>query len=147
MIYLDTSAFIKLYFLEQGSEFVQSCVVDQDEPLPVWELLRAEFMNACRLKVFWKDISEPDADRLIASFDDRLKRGQYFVPEIDRSELMEQFRSMSIRTARLGCRTLDILHVACASQLKVDSFVSYDERQRALAKEYGMHILPASQNK
>jgi len=121
--------------------------VAQDEPLPVWELLRAEFMNACRLKVFWKDISEPDADRLIASFDDRLKRGQYFVPEIDRSALMSSFRHMSFSTARLGCRTLDILHVACAGQLNATAFLSYDERQRALAKEYEMHILPAPQNK
>ncbi len=146
MIYLDTSAFIKLYFLEEGSEFVQSCVVAQDEPLPVWELLRAEFMNACRLKVFWKDISDADADRLIADFYDRLRRGQYFVPDIDRSELMSQFRSMSIRTARLGCRTLDILHVACASQMNVSSFVSYDERQRSLAAECGMRVLPTLQN-
>ncbi len=29
VIYLDTSAFIKLYFLEDGSDYVQRCVTSQ----------------------------------------------------------------------------------------------------------------------
>ncbi len=42
MLYLDTSAFLKLYIREAGSEQVQSMVVSQFEPLPVWEILEME---------------------------------------------------------------------------------------------------------
>jgi len=55
---------------------------------------------------------------------------------------MSTFCNLSRSTLRLGCRTLDILHVACAIQLKVVSFVSYDERQRSLADEEGLRVLP-----
>jgi predicted nucleic acid-binding protein len=52
VIYPDTSALVKLYVLEAGSEFVQSCLSEQDDPLPVWELQEAELANALHLKVF-----------------------------------------------------------------------------------------------
>ena len=142
MIYLDTSAFIKLYFLEKGSELVQQYVIDQDEPLPVWELLEAEFVNACRLKAFWKDITPAQAERQVQLFAQRQRRGLYFVPELDRGALMSIFRTYSGQTPRYGCRTMDILHVACAKLLEVSCFVSFDDRQRALAANVGLSIMP-----
>ncbi len=48
MIYLDTSAFIKLYLHEEGSEEVHGVVVAQTYPLPVWHFLEIEFVNALR---------------------------------------------------------------------------------------------------
>ena len=39
---------------------------------------------------------------------------------------------------RLGVRTLDSLHVACAFELKAESFWTFDERQRKLAKAIGL---------
>ena len=142
MIYLDTSAFIKLYFLEKGSPYVQSCVASQDEPLPIWDLLEAEVTNACRLKAFWGDITPTQADEQLALFQQRVRRGQYFLAEIDRSALMGSFRELSAQTPQLGCRTIDILHVACAMQLAPERFISYDERQRNLAKNAGLTVLP-----
>jgi predicted nucleic acid-binding protein len=39
---------------------------------------------------------------------------------------------------KLGMRTLDTLHVACAMELKVERFWTFDERQAKLAKAQGM---------
>jgi predicted nucleic acid-binding protein len=39
---------------------------------------------------------------------------------------------------RLGVRTLDTLHVACALQLKAERFWTFDERQAKLAKAVGL---------
>ena len=39
---------------------------------------------------------------------------------------------------KLGMRTLDTLHVACALELKADRFWTFDERQAKLAKAAGM---------
>jgi len=42
--------------------------------------------------------------------------------------------------AKFGMRTLDTLHVACALELKVERFWTFDERQEKLAKAQGMKI-------
>jgi predicted nucleic acid-binding protein len=41
---------------------------------------------------------------------------------------------------KLGIRTLDSLHVACALELKAERFWTFDERQAKLAKAVGMKI-------
>jgi predicted nucleic acid-binding protein len=41
---------------------------------------------------------------------------------------------------KLGVRTLDSLHVACALELKADRFWTFDERQAKLAKAEGLKI-------
>jgi predicted nucleic acid-binding protein len=142
VIYLDTSAFLKLYIREAGSEFVQEIVTSQDDPLPVWDLLQAEVINALRLKVFWQDIRVDEANRLIKLFDERLQRGQYFVPEVDRHVLLSDSRSLGEHTPQTGCRTMDILHVACALQTRPVHFLSFDGRQRDLATLAGLAVLP-----
>lgn len=144
MIYLDTSAFIKLYIREAGSEQVNELVTQQDDPLPVWDLLEAELTNALRLKVFWKELSIEDSDRLIDLFHQRKRKGLYHVPELDRITLMDVFTKLTEQTPELGCRTFDILHVACAMQLRPLIFASYDQRQRTLAKRAGLALFPES---
>jgi predicted nucleic acid-binding protein len=141
VIYLDTSALLKLYIREKGSEFVQTQVMSQDLPLPIWELQLAEFINALRLKTFWGEIDNDQADGLLALFDERMERGQYYVPEIDRDRLMTTFRALSRETERIGCRTMDVYHVACAVQLGPQHFISFDERQRTLATSAGLNVV------
>ncbi|MFP4377328.1 MAG: type II toxin-antitoxin system VapC family toxin [Spirochaetales bacterium] len=145
MIYLDTSAFLKLYILEDGSEIVDGVVRDQSDPLPVWDLLRAELTNALRLKEFWGELSHGEADRLLASFNDRLRRGQYWAPELDQVALLAEFTKLSSHTVEIGCRTMDIFHVACALQLAPDHFVSFDKRQRLLAELAGLQVFPSTE--
>ena len=101
MIYLDTSALLKLYIHEAHSEAVQEWVESQDDPLPVWDLQQMELKNALRLKVFWGDLSATQADRLIQLFEQRLRRGQYYYPDIDRAELHAAFHDLSRETMRL----------------------------------------------
>lgn len=142
MLYLDTSSLLKLYIFEPGSEFVQSRVTSQDQPLPIWEIQRAELTNALRLKVFWKEITLDQADTQIALFENRFKRGFYAFPQIDRSSLMECLLRLGAETPRLGCRTLDIFHVACALQIGATEFLSFDQRQNALASYAGLYLSP-----
>lgn len=138
MLYLDTSALLKLYVREAGSEFVDQLVCGQDEPLPIWEIQEMEFLNALRLKVFWKDLELAEADALSKHFQQRKARGLYYMPELSRPAVLENFRELSLRTPELGCRTMDILHVACAICLNADHFVTFDRRQAELAQERGL---------
>lgn len=142
MLYLDTSAFLKLYIREKGSEQVQAMVAGQPEPLPVWEILEMELSNALNLKVFQGELEESESARQYSLFRKRKTNGLYFLPELRRAELMFDFRRLSGSTSRLGCRTMDILHVACALQLQADVFLTFDLRQRALARTTGAFDVP-----
>lgn len=142
MLYLDTSALLKLYIRESGSDEVQARIASQDQPLPIWEIQQAELVNALRLKVFWNEISADQADVQIELLHSRFKRGLYTFPEIDRNSLMKHFLSLSNETPRSGCRTMDIFHVACALEIAATEFLSFDQRQRALASHAGLAIAP-----
>ena len=140
MLYLDTSALLKLYLKERGSAETQRLVAGQRHPLPVWEIQQMEFVNALRLKVFWKDLSPADADRQIDLFKDRRRRGLYYHPEIDRLELAENFERLSRETVRHGGRTFDVLHVACALVLGARQFVTFDTKQSLVACQAGLDV-------
>lgn len=44
-------------------------------------------------------------------------------------------------TPRLGTRSLDVLHVACALELKLRHFLSLDERQQKLVRAVGLKLV------
>lgn len=45
-------------------------------------------------------------------------------------------------SARLGTRSLDLMHVAAALLLNAGTFLSFDEPQRKAAKAEGLKVLP-----
>lgn len=137
MIYLDTSAFVKLYLAEDGSDEVHRLVVAQREPLPVWSFLELEFLNALRFKVFLAELQSGDVERIISLYLERKRGGQYFAPYLDPIALYELSLQMTVRTPTLGCRALDILHVAAARLCDAAMFVTADKRQAALAEAEG----------
>lgn len=58
---------------------------------------------------------------------------------LDFSRVFERASELSARYAsKLLCRSLDVLHVASALELRIERFVSADDRQIALARECGL---------
>jgi predicted nucleic acid-binding protein len=47
-------------------------------------------------------------------------------------------------TPKLGCRSLDVLHVASAIELNLRYFVTFDLRQQQLAKAVGLKLIVPS---
>lgn len=137
MIYLDTSAFIKLYLKEEGTEEVHGIVVAQQEPLPVWNFLELEFLNAVRFKAFLAEMSLEDVERVVSLYFERKRSGQYFAPLLDPIALHELALQMTRRTPTIGCRALDILHVAAARLCAATLLVTADKRQAVLAEAEG----------
>lgn len=140
MVYLDTSAFLKLYVRERESEWVQATIAAQHDPLPIWEILEMEFQNALFLKVFWGDLKQSEAKHQLSLFQGRKTKGFYFFPTLNRAELLEEFRRLSEYTPTSGCRTMDVLHVAFASLIQPDRFITFDDRQARLAKMANLTI-------
>ena len=138
MLYLDTSAFIKLYLVETGSEEVHRLVASQPDPLPLWYLTEVEFSNTVRFKVFLTEMKSAAAEQIISLFLDRKGKGQYFAPALDPVILQELSLRLTMRTPQIGCRALDVLHVAAARLCEADLFVTADKRQAKLAETEGL---------
>ncbi len=138
-IYLDTSALIKLYIIEDGSELVDNIISDNAAPLPVWDLHIIEFHNALKLKVFRDELNEKEALHLSILFNERKKAGIYYSPELDRRDHTDLCLTYTDFSAEIGCRSLDIMHVAAASLFKADRFLTFDGRQAELAEKVGLN--------
>lgn len=72
-----------------------------------------------------------------------LSSGLLRCPDLDWPAIWRSCRELSDRFAlATGCRTLDALHVATALILGVRVFVTFDVRQRELAREAGLKVRP-----
>ncbi len=138
-IYLDTSALIKLYIIENGSVLINEITAKNAAPLPVWALHIIEFHNALKLKVFREELIAEEAGYLSTLFKERKKAGIYYTPELDREDHTDLCLKYTDFSSKFGCRSLDIMHVAAASLFKVDQFITFDSRQADLAKEVGLN--------
>jgi predicted nucleic acid-binding protein len=101
-------------------------------------LHRAEWFHAIAQHVFRGAITETKAGELHSLFEKDTKTGPW-----REAALPEQAFDLCADLARrygpkLGVRTLDSLHVACALELKADRFWTFDERQAKLAKARGL---------
>ena len=126
VIYVDTSAFIKLYIREDGSEALNSYLLSRNEPLPLWYLHETEFLNALRFKVFLKELKNDAVTKIFELYQSRRKQGIYYQPLLDPVALREKAMALTEHTPELGCRSLDILHVAAALCLQSDIFITFD---------------------
>ena len=55
--------------------------------------------------------------------------------------LREAARLAQAHAAKIGCRSLDILHCALATVVTATAFVSSDTRQIALARAEGLRVV------
>lgn len=140
-IYLDTSAFIKLYIIEQGSVVINKITADNAAPLPIWDLHLIEFQNAIKLKVFRDELTGEEAEYLTALFRERKKAGIYYTMELDREEHTDLCLAYTDFSTQFGCRSLEVMHVAAASLFKVDQFITFDSRQANLARKAGLNTV------
>lgn len=82
----------------------------------------------------------------IASFNEDLAEGRYSEADVLWRRTLRRASELSrIYTPVLGCRSLDLLHVATALELGLRSFVTFDDREQRLARAAGLKtITPTS---
>jgi len=136
-VYADTILVVSLYLLDRHSPEAQRRMASK--PV-VWltSLHRAEWAHAIERHVFQSHLSRREAEQVYADFEaDRAARVWV---EVDLPELAFEVCGQLARrhVARLGGRTLDTLHVACALELKAKQFWTFDERQAKLARAEGL---------
>ncbi len=136
--YADTSFVGSLYLADANSNEAAARIAEVATPLLLSSLGELELINAVQLSVFRKEIGESDLGAALASFHTDVEAGVLAIKPISDAMYLEA-RRLSMRwSAKLGARSLDILQVAAAIVLEVDSFYTFDDRQKKLAKAAGL---------
>ena len=135
--YADTSFLVSLYVPDSNSAAAASEMARLPLPVMMTSLGELELMNAVQLRVFRNQIAALER-RPHASFRADVEAGVLAIRPMSEAMYTEARRLASRWTPRLGTRTLDILHVAAAIVLEADSFHTFDDRQKKLAKAAGL---------
>ncbi|HXC43850.1 MAG TPA: type II toxin-antitoxin system VapC family toxin [Candidatus Dormibacteraeota bacterium] len=138
-IYVDSSFVVSLYLTDVHSAEARRRVQDAPQ-LILTPLHRAEWAHALGQHQFRGTVTAEKVLRahaqLVADEAANLWR-ETPLPE----NAFELCADLARRYApKLGVRTLDSLHVACALELKAARFWTFDERQAKLAKAAGFKI-------
>jgi len=142
IVYADTGFLISLYGSDPNSSAATAIV--QGQPVFILTPLgEAEFANAVELRVFRKQWTALEGGVVHQKFLHHQGAGVFQMEPLS-VEVWQSALTLSRRhTAKLGIRTLDLLHVATVKVLKPDAFYTFDRRQRSLAKAERLRVMPA----
>jgi predicted nucleic acid-binding protein len=138
-IYGDTSFFVSLYVKDAHSTTADQMLRGGERP-PITPLHIAEWTHAIAQQVFRRQMTAAEAGQLHRDFDEDCDARIWQTIAVPDTAL-EVCADLGRRFGpKLGVRTLDSLHVACALQLNTKRFWTFDDRQRKLAKAVGLGI-------
>lgn len=149
MMYADTSFMTSLIVPDALSQQVMGKYFALGRPvLPYSPFHAMEVPNTLCANQFAQSLQlaeklRPQAEAKRLQAEGRLalfiKRGSFLEMHADWDAVMARFATLSSKhTPTLGCRTLDILHVAFAMELHCKHFITCDVRQAALVKAAGL---------
>lgn len=141
--YIDTALFVKSYVLEVDSPEAVRLLEEIGEPFAYSHLHELEIPNAIRLKRFRGEITVAQETAAIRAFVTDVDAGRFQRIDYDLGNVFIRAEKLSRKhSGEIGCRSLDLWHVAAALEGKFATFVSYDARQRKAAELSGLRVLP-----
>jgi predicted nucleic acid-binding protein len=111
-------------------------------PVMVTHHGRVELQNGICLAAHREVITDSVYEAALAALDDDFEQGRYVVTDmLWRATLKRAWDLSRQYTRKLGCRSLDVLHVASALELKCRSFLTFDMRQQQLARGVRLKLI------
>ena len=143
LICCDTSFLFSLYANDAHTEKALAEVTRFGRALHISVLNQYELENAFRLAAFRKILSIANVLNMLADFESDIATGRLILASCNLASVITEARRLSARhTVKQGHRAFDIIHMSAALVLRADLFLSFDERQRKLAKAEGLQVKP-----
>ncbi|HTV42130.1 MAG TPA: type II toxin-antitoxin system VapC family toxin [Candidatus Sulfotelmatobacter sp.] len=138
-VYVDPSALSRLYIHQAGSREMAVWRSKVSGTLAVTHHGRTEVINAICRAAFLGQFDRPGMADALADLSADFAAGHLGQADILwRAALNRAAELSQTHTPKLGTRSLDVLHVACALELKARYFLTFDIRQRQLAAAVGL---------
>jgi len=143
----DTGFLMSLYGRDGNSPPAVALIAKHKPIFFLTEFGEVEFANAVERLLFSRSArahwGRSEAQAVRDRFDQHVNAGVFQLRSVSSEAWQTALRLSREYTAKLGTRTLDILHVAVAMDLQPDLFFTFDKRQWRLAKAVGLRVLPA----
>ncbi len=141
--YADTSLLVSYYVNDSHSVSAQAVLHAITDPLPFTGLHRLEMRNALALGVFRRILSSAQVNAAWSDVERDLQSGRLVPQPVNwRPVYRAAAQWAALHSPRIGCRSLDVLHVSLAKNLYAKEFLTFDDRQKALALALGLAVKP-----
>jgi predicted nucleic acid-binding protein len=141
--YADTSILVSLYSEDATSTEATDVFRETKEPVWLTAFGESEFVNAIELRVFRREITTSEAERILLDFQRDLRAGSVLLRRDIPADSYERALVLSRHhTRQIGCRGMDVIHVAIAVELKASAFLTFDKSQAKLARRAGLTVRP-----
>jgi predicted nucleic acid-binding protein len=138
-IYVDPSALARLFIHQEGSKEMSDWRRRLNGPLSVTHHGRTEIINAIGLAAFRGMTTVEDANAAWQELEQEFIDGNFKQADLLWRAALNRAGNLSWKySAKLGTRSLDVLHVSCALELQMTHLLSFDERQNQLAEAVGI---------
>jgi predicted nucleic acid-binding protein len=141
--YADSSFLVSLYRNDHNQPAAARFMASRAIRVGFSLLNRIELRNALRNLAARGEVSAQERRLAFAQIDDDLDSGLLLHIAVNWTETFRRADDLSEQhAAREGQRTIDLLHLAIALEHEVGIFLSFDRRQRRLAKAVGLGVRP-----
>jgi predicted nucleic acid-binding protein len=138
--YADTSFLFSLYVSDSNSSKALSALRTASLPWLATPFSEFELENAIYQFEFREELTGSDTRASIAAFRRDVADSIFSIKPFDADILHQASLISNRRTRNVGCRALDVLHVACATVLGANGFYTFDKRQARLAGAEGLVV-------
>jgi predicted nucleic acid-binding protein len=141
--YPDSSFLVSLLRADDNHEAAMRYMVQSAETLAFNPLHRVELRNALRNAQALAQITERERRLAFRQVEQDLRAGLLIHVPVDWTDVFHLTDELSEQHfTRNGQRAIDLLHVALALECGTATFLSFDGRQRKLAKAAGLKVKP-----
>ena len=141
--YPDSSFLVSLVCKDPNSAEALACMARAKEPLAFTPLHRIEARNALRNIAGRGEISAQERHEAFLQIEEDLRDGMFVHASVNWTDVFRRADELSeSHAAADGQRTIDLLHVAIALEAGAQTFLTFDKRQRRLAKAAGLKVKP-----
>jgi predicted nucleic acid-binding protein len=137
----DTSFLFSLYGNDAHTHRAVTWIKAQRSALTLTSLGEFELGNALRFAEFRKAMAPGEASLFWAQFEADQASERIQIRVCNLADVVDEAKRLSaMHTLTAGHRGFDILHVAAALVVKAQSFLTFDDKQKALAQSEGLTV-------
>lgn len=112
-LFFDTSALVKYFHEEEGSESVTKLIISEESSKWVSELVRIEFLSALFRRYRKKEIDDDKIAKAVSGFQDEI--ASFHIEPLGQAVLIEAETLLNMFGKMHGLRALDALHLGSFS--------------------------------
>lgn len=120
-VFFDTSALVKLFHIEEGSEIVEELLSSPENDLWVLDLVRLEYLSVVFRRLRNGELSTDETKEAFEGFDEQLK--SFTVESLGQATLKEAESIMNRAGSNYKLRSLDALHLAAFTLVASEDWV------------------------